>query len=565
MHHQQAKPTVIQLSSPDLIYEWDVPSNTLFLTDGLRKRLHLGPDNIISRPEFTSHIPPDNIRARAHLVEELLTGNTSTFLEMFYPFDSLVLHSFFFVVRREANGAARTILAYIAVQEGASDSPTQTSEETKPLQGFLQYNISEGIISMDSNCAVLLCYEKSAPRTISIDEFLDMVAVEDMGGMTTRAKLFFDHNQWGDHFEEIIRMRRQDGVEARFALQVSVLKRNELRQAVNVVGSMRLVDEFVAPPRNTNLIQAISSSGDGLWDWDVEHNTVSYSARYLAMLGYTPEEFPSVPESWIRNVHPDDIESAVTMQLSVISSPVYGDSFECSYRMRKADDTWAWILDRGYVSHRDKDGRATRMVGLHTDITVPQGNRAQLEDAVNTDQLTGLRSRWFFNAEVQRAEHSLVRPASIIVFDLDGLKLINDYLGHECGDIIIREFAMIMRRHVRSTDCVARMGGDEFFILLQRCSAENAQRIMKDIADDIKNFNTKKDVIPLHVSMASSTTETMETTILESIVKADKRMLRQKHANRDAALNEIKRFIETTTNQIVTINHMRYQSNIAST
>lgn len=559
---QKARPTIIQLSSQDLIYEWDLRENRLFLTEGIRTRLNLGPEPIISRDEFIRHIPPKNFKAREHLLHELITGNNSSILEMIYPFDAVILHTHLFVIHREANGSARTILGFIAVQEGVSYSPSQSSHENISLHGFMEYDISRRMITLDSNCAALLGYTDTAPKEISISQFRTMVRREDSSGLITRAKLFFEHNQWGNYFEEVVRMHRQDGVEARFALSLSVLKRNELRQATLVVGSLRSVDEFVLPSPNTNLIQAISSSGDGLWDWDVEHNSVSYSSRYLAMLGYTPEEFPSVPESWAKNVHPDDMEATVGMQLRVISSPVYGDSFECSYRMRKADGTWAWILGRGYVSHRDKNGRATRMVGLHTDITVPQGNRSQLEDAVNTDQLTGLHSRWFFNAEVQRVEHAMIRPTSIIVFDLDGLKLVNDYLGHERGDSMICEFAQLLRRHVRATDCVARMGGDEFFILLLRCPAENARKIMADIAADIEDFNQREGIVPLHVSMATSTTETMKTTILESIVTADKDMLRKKHQNRFATLNAIKDYIERTTSHTVCIDPERYQVRI---
>lgn len=557
-----AKPRIIQLSAPDLTYEWDVPSNTLFLTKGIREKLHLGDEPVIPREEFIRHIPAKYSEARETILKEMLTGNSVAVQELIYPFDSFILHTYLFIVHREDNGAARTILGNVSIQDGVSYTPSHSCDDKVLLYGFLRYDLASGQIFLDSNCVALLGYEDTVPRVITVREFRKIVNPEDLKGLVLRAQLIFEHNQWGNYFEDMVRLRKQDGSEARFVLHVSILKRNAGRQATEIIGSIRVVDEYTQPVRNTNLIQAISASGDGLWDWDVVHNTVSYSPRYLSMLGYTPEDFPSVPESWMKSIHPDDVERTVSMQLQVIASPKNGDSFECSYRMRRADGTYAWILGRGYVSHRDANGRATRLVGLHTDISTPQGNRALLEEAVKTDSLTGTHSRWFFNSEVQRIEQAHIRPTSILVFDLDGLKLVNDYLGHECGDRMLRELAAILRRNVRSSDCVARTGGDEFVILLPRCPEEKAQEIVQNIAADVARYNHRKDIIPLHVSMEASTTSSMEISLLDTMVDADKKMLRQKHINRKMTLKCIKNFIELHTSQQVTMDIERYQNNL---
>lgn len=558
-----AKPRVIQLSAPDLIYEWDIHNNILFLTKGIREKLCLGKAPVIPREEFTRHIPAESSEARENMLKEILTGNSIAVQELIYPFDSLILHSYLFVVHRETNGSARTIIANVSIQEGVSYTPSYSCDDKVLLHGFLRYDVKNRTITLDSNCAALLGYKDKTPKDLSLREFRSMVHPEDLNGLVLRAQLLFEHNQWGNDFEDNIRLRKQDGTEARFLLHVSILARNERRQATEVVGSLRIADEFTQPVRSTSLIQAISASGDGLWDWDAVHNTVSYSPRYISMLGYTPEEFPPVLESWMNRIHPDDVERTVSRQLLVIESPENGDSFECSYRMRRADGSYAWILGRGYVSHRDANGRATRLVGLHTDITTPQANRAQLEDAVNTDPLTGAHSRWYFNSEVQRVEQAHIRPTSVIVFDLDGLKLVNDYLGHDSGDRMIREFALLLRNNVRSSDCVARVGGDEFVILLHKCPEEKALEIMQHIADDVAGYNQRPDVIPLHVSMATKTASSMETTFLDTIVDADKEMLRYKHLRRKTALKSIKDYIERYTCQLVTLDIERYQGNLA--
>ena len=128
---------------------------------------------------------------------------------------------------------------------------------------------------------------------------------------------------------------------------------------------------------------------------------------------------------------------------------------------------------------------------------------------------------------------------------------------------MIREFALLLRNNVRSSDCVARVGGDEFVILLHKCPEEKALEIMQHIADDVAGYNQRPDVIPLHVSMATKTASSMETTFLDTIVDADKEMLRYKHLRRKTALKSIKDYIERYTCQLVTLDIERYQGNLA--
>ena len=133
-----AKPRVIQLSAPDLTYEWDVRNNILFLTKGIREKLHLGPAPVISREEFTKHIPVENSEARENVLREMLTGNSIAIQELVYPFDSVILHSYLFVVHREANGAARTIIGNVSIQEEVSYTPSYSCDDKVLLHGFLR-------------------------------------------------------------------------------------------------------------------------------------------------------------------------------------------------------------------------------------------------------------------------------------------------------------------------------------------------------------------------------------------------------------------------------------------
>lgn len=112
---------------------------------------------------------------------------------------------------------------------------------------------------------------------------------------------------------------------------------------------------------------AIEGAGDGVWDWDVLGNTVSYSARWKQMLGYREDEIGDSVEEWSTRVHPDDLEKLLLVVNRHLADEI--PYFSDEHRFKCKDGTWLWIHDRGLVVKRDVDGRPLRVVGTHTDIS----------------------------------------------------------------------------------------------------------------------------------------------------------------------------------------------------
>ncbi len=111
---------------------------------------------------------------------------------------------------------------------------------------------------------------------------------------------------------------------------------------------------------------ALDNAEDGIWDWSSDSATVFRSARCLTMLGYTPGSIGETVEDWRELVHPDDRER----QAEAIRQHIAGAStYKVEYRLRCADGSWRWILDRGKIIRRGSDGQALRVVGTHTDIS----------------------------------------------------------------------------------------------------------------------------------------------------------------------------------------------------
>lgn len=121
---------------------------------------------------------------------------------------------------------------------------------------------------------------------------------------------------------------------------------------------------------------ALQASGDGVWDWDIPSGHVSYSSLWKEANGLTQEEIGSYYDDWIERVHPDDLEDT----LSCIENHLEGRTatFICSQRLRRSDNDYQWVLARGMVVSRDNNGKALRMVGIHTDITPYKNAEQQL-------------------------------------------------------------------------------------------------------------------------------------------------------------------------------------------
>lgn len=358
--------------------------------------------------------------------------------------------------------------------------------------------------------------------------------------------------------------------------QLVTLAADAMGRAERVIGCVKSVErqpeavfstaKFSLPPPapfhtsrdRARLLLALNASGDGLWDWDAGSNSVYYSPRYIEMLGYRPEEFPADLRTWEEKIHPEDYAHVVPMQKNIIATPDYGDTFECTYRLRRADGTWAWILGRGHVTKRDVSGRATRVVGLHTDISASQEDRAHLENLVRNDPLTGLRSRTFLKMMVDRLELNQVRPVGVLVADINGLKMINDYLGHDEGNALLCQAALLLRGGVDATACVARMSGDEYAVLLPECGPRRTEEIMLALRRGFEQHNKVDGRIPVLIAMGAACAETMQTGINQTILEADKAMLRQKLQTRTETRQHIRTWIESRTSTKILLDDPRY-------
>ncbi|MHB8126229.1 MAG: diguanylate cyclase domain-containing protein [Desulfitobacteriaceae bacterium] len=174
----------------------------------------------------------------------------------------------------------------------------------------------------------------------------------------------------------------------------------------------------------------------------------------------------------------------------------------------------------------------------------------QMEDKLRYlgqhDQLTGLYNRAFFYEELQRYEALCFNPVGLIVCDVDGLKLINDSLGHNAGDMLLTEAASVIKKCFRDGDIVARIGGDEFIALLPNSSNSIVEDGYQRIQNAVTNYNLSKPLIPLSISVGFSVGNDPSTTMNELFKEADTNMYRQKLNNSRSARGDIVRCLMKT-------------------
>ena len=216
------------------------------------------------------------------------------------------------------------------------------------------------------------------------------------------------------------------------------------------------------------LEQGMSVANDGVWDWHLDTDKVSFDDRYYTLSGYAPEEFPSDLNEWKKRIHPDDLQRvSADIKLYLAGS---SSSYDAEYRFLCQLGDYMWIRGRGKISEYDDEGKPIRFIGTHSDITDKKNAETIMLHQAHFDVLTDLPNRFLSLDRLSQLLNDARRNnklVAVLFLDLDDFKKINDSLGHEAGDKLLIDTSKRLCRAVRNRDTVGRLGGDEFIILLE--------------------------------------------------------------------------------------------------
>jgi diguanylate cyclase (GGDEF)-like protein/PAS domain S-box-containing protein len=175
---------------------------------------------------------------------------------------------------------------------------------------------------------------------------------------------------------------------------------------------------------------------------------------------------------------------------------------------------------------KDEKGQTFGVVMVFRDVTQEKAWQEKILYLSYHDSLTGLYNRRFMEEQIKRLEKSWELPISVIMADVNGLKLANDVFGHEEGDKLLIKAAEVLKESCRKEDIIARWGGDEFLIVLPRTSAKTAEEIIERIKNRCLRVSDGK--VQLSIAMGYAVKTQDSESLKETLKEAEKWMYRRK-------------------------------------
>jgi diguanylate cyclase (GGDEF)-like protein/PAS domain S-box-containing protein len=211
-----------------------------------------------------------------------------------------------------------------------------------------------------------------------------------------------------------------------------------------------------------------------------EHGITLYaSPSHKANLGFAAEEF--IGKHIIDGIHPDD---AAYFQKRLFQSMKNRENFKIEVRRQHRNGHWIWVESHGTLVF-DESGYLKHIVLTSRNIMDRKQYEENLKNLAFSDPLTGLPNRRSFShlleQSIKEAER-YQRMLAVLFMDLDKFKCVNDTLGHDAGDELLKQFAKRLKSCLRDSDVIARLGGDEFIILIPEIKDEkDADAVAKKI------------------------------------------------------------------------------------
>jgi diguanylate cyclase (GGDEF)-like protein/PAS domain S-box-containing protein len=206
-------------------------------------------------------------------------------------------------------------------------------------------------------------------------------------------------------------------------------------------------------------------AGLGCWEWDPEANTLWWSAEVFRLLGQKKGRLKPSYEGFLSLLHPGDREVVDARVREALAQRL---PLDIEYRIVRPDGRLRFIRTQGELVSLGT-GRSTVMLGTLQDITEGKASEQRILQLAYSDALTGLPNRRMFQDRLGQSLAAAGRDGhrvGVMFLDLDHFKDVNDTLGHEFGDKLLRAVAQRLAASTREADTLARLGGDEFVVIL---------------------------------------------------------------------------------------------------
>ena len=282
------------------------------------------------------------------------------------------------------------------------------------------------------------------------------------------------------------------------------------------------------------------------FDYDLLTGKVSTGPEFLRMLEeQDAKPFANELPSWLDLVHVDD---RATVSECVRNCITHGGPVTVEYRRQTNSGHWIWLRTVGKVIQRDASGQATRIIGIHTDITEQKLTQNKIQELAYFDQLTGLPNRTLLQDRLRHAIAASSRSAkcgALILIDLDNFKDLNDAYGYNVGDLLLKQVAQRVRDSVRDGDTVARIGSDEFVVILENINEGIQDAVAETEAMGGKIIHALRQKYPLEIGDHTCTASLGVTIFVDQSTSVDDLLKRADiamHQSKSAGRNTLRFF-----------------------
>jgi len=273
---------------------------------------------------------------------------------------------------------------------------------------------------------------------------------------------------------------------------------------------------------NALFVSIFESSSDLIALLDADFSLVYMNQQGKNLIGWDDQD---VQGMGIRELYPDRISPSIfeTALPTAFANGIWsGESMLIHEAGREIP------VNQVIMCHKNENGVAQYYSTIITDTSDLVTYKEQAEFSSGHDSLTGLFNRSFFDKELNHRETKGGAPITILSADVDGLRLINESFGHEQGNEVLKASAQILKESLRETDIIARVGGDEFAILLPNTEEETAKLIQKRIESTTESFNRSHPNLPISISIGMAHAQETDHSLEELFQESENAMMRQK-------------------------------------
>lgn len=441
----------------------------------------------VSYELFISRVHPDDVERLEHAVQETLRSQDFLKVEfrVIWPDGSIHwVSTDASVIQDETNPDLRMIGIKRDITESkiAEENLTRANEQIKIASrtfgiGTWDLDLVTSEVTWDENMYLLWQRDPSADMDF-YEAWYSRIHPNDREEAVRQSA---EGIQLVRDFRQEYRIVLDDGSIKWISGQATVV-RNEEGQPTRIVGlnidsTERLTAQKALKESEERYALAARGSNDALWDWNMVTGSAYYSSRYTEMLGLAEGQEITLPGFWSEHVHPDDLPALLDAVALVTSGE--RQFLDSEYRLRSATGDYCWMRARAICTH-DASGTPLRMVGSVSDIHERKMAQDELEVAATSDLLTGLANRSKFQQRLaqvaKRFEQDPTQHFAVLFLDFDRFKVVNDSLGHDVGDQLLKAIAIRLTQSIRMSDSfesaravnlAGRLGGDEFVVLLE--------------------------------------------------------------------------------------------------